>query len=93
MRFTVRVRPAAGRTHVGGRWGPDGAPALLVVVAAPAADGRANQAVVDALARAFGVRRSAVRLVSGSSGRTKLVEVDGVEPAALDALMRGGPSG
>ena len=92
MRFTVRVRPAAGRTHVGGRWGPEEAPALLVAVAAPAAAGRANQAVVDALARAFGVRRSAVRLVSGSSGRTKLVEVDGVEPAALDALMGTEPS-
>ncbi len=93
MRFTVRVRPSAGRTQVGGRWGPDAAPALLVVVAAPAADGRANQAVVDALARAFGVRRSAVRLVSGSSGRTKLVEVDGVGPADLDALMGSETSG
>ncbi len=93
MRFAVRVRPAARRTRVGGRWGPADAPALLVAVTAPAAEGRANQAVVDALARALGVRRSAVRLVSGGSGRTKLVEVDDVEPEAVEALMRAEPAG
>jgi uncharacterized protein YggU (UPF0235/DUF167 family) len=72
---------------VGGRWGPDDDPALVVRVHPPAADGRANAAVVAALAEAFGVRRDAVRIVTGATSRTKLVEVDGVDAAAVAALL------
>lgn len=90
MRIRVRVHPGAKRTEVGGRYGPDDAPALVVRVGAPATDGRANAAVVEALADALGVRRHAVRLVAGASSRTKLVEVDGVSPEAVEALMAGG---
>jgi len=54
---------------------------------APATDGRANAAVLDALADALGVRPRAVRLVSGASSRSKVVEVDGIAPGAVDALM------
>ncbi len=87
MRIRVRVLPGARRTEVGGRYGPENIPALVVRVVAPATDGRANAAVLDALADAFGVRPRAVRLVSGASSRSKVVEVDGVAPGAVDALM------
>ncbi len=87
MRIRVRVHPGARRTEVGGRYGPENIPALVVRVVAPATDGRANAAVLDALADAFGVRPRAVRLVSGASSRSKVVEVDGVAPGAVDALM------
>ena len=90
MRIRVRVHPGSRRTEVAGRTGPDDAPALVVRVVAPAADGRANAAVVDALAEAFGIRRRAVRLVTGASSRTKVVEVDGVSADALSALMAAG---
>lgn len=87
MRVTVRVRPGAARTAVGGRYGDDEPPVLVVAVQAPAAEGRANTAVVDAVADAFGVRRPAVRIVSGGSSRTKVVEVTGADPARLEALL------
>ncbi|NUT51213.1 MAG: DUF167 domain-containing protein, partial [Saccharothrix sp.] len=51
FRFAIRVKPGAKREAVGGRWG-DGA--LVVAVAAPAVEGKANEAVRKALARAFG---------------------------------------
>jgi uncharacterized protein YggU (UPF0235/DUF167 family) len=92
LRFAVRVQPGARRTEVGGRWaggddrdGGDGG-VLMVRVRAPAVDGKANAAVLDALADALGVRSGAVRL-RGARGRTKLVEVDGVAPAALARLL------
>lgn len=87
MRIRVRVHPGAKKTEVGGRAGPDDAPALVVRVSAPATDGRANAAVIEALAEALGVRRRAVHLIAGASSRTKLVEVEGVSPATVDALM------
>lgn len=90
MRVTVRVRPGASRTHVGGRYGSGEPPVLLVAVTAPAVDGRANAAVLVAVAQALGVRRDDVRLVRGERARTKLLDVTGVERGALDALLAPG---
>jgi uncharacterized protein YggU (UPF0235/DUF167 family) len=50
---------------------------LRVRVAAPPVDGAANEALVRLLASELGVARSAVRLVSGATARTKRIEVDG----------------
>lgn len=87
MRVTVRVHPASKRSSVGGRYGDSDPPVLVVRVAAPATDGRANDAVLDAMAAAFRVPRRAVRLVSGMRSRTKVVEVQGADPAVLAALV------
>lgn len=84
LRFAVRVRPGASRTRVGGRYGPDDL--LVVAVTARAVDGAATEAVLAALAGAFEVPRRAVRLVSGATARTKVVEVAG-EPEALGGTL------
>jgi uncharacterized protein YggU (UPF0235/DUF167 family) len=52
-------------------------------------EGQANEAALAALARAFGVRRRSVTLVTGAASRTKIVDVDGGEQAALDRLLAG----
>jgi hypothetical protein len=85
VRVTIRVRPGAGRTAVGGEH--DGA--LVVRVGARAVDGRATEAALAAVATAFGVRRSAVTLVTGATSRTKVVDVDGGTDDALRALLAG----
>jgi uncharacterized protein YggU (UPF0235/DUF167 family) len=66
--------------------------ALIVRVTARAADGKATDAALTALAMAFGVRPRAVTLVSGATSRTKIVDVDGGEPAVLERLLAGGAS-
>jgi uncharacterized protein len=88
MRITVRVRPGASRTRVGGRWG-DGE-VLGVSVGARAVDGAATAAVLAAVAEAFGVRERNVTLVTGQHSRTKVVEVavdDDRGRRTLDALL------
>lgn len=50
---------------------------LRVRVTAPPIDGKANAAVERLLARALGLPKSAVRVVSGAQGREKTVAVDG----------------
>ena len=87
VRVSVRVYPGARQTSVGGRYGDGDPPVLIVRVTAPAVDGKANRAVVDALATALGVRPSAVTIASGISARTKVIEVTGVDPKAVDRLL------
>ncbi|HEX6357838.1 DUF167 domain-containing protein [Actinophytocola sp.] len=70
-RFGVRVKPGAKREAVGGSHGG----ALVVAVTAPAIEGKANEAVRKALAKAFGVRKQDVTIVTGERGRDKIVEV------------------
>jgi hypothetical protein len=86
--MNVRVHPAARRTKVGGRYGTSEPPVLIVRVNAPATDGRANAAVIEALALAFAVKPREVHLVAGQSSRNKVVEVAGADPTTLTALLR-----
>ncbi|HVZ88915.1 MAG TPA: DUF167 domain-containing protein [Polyangia bacterium] len=79
----VQVVPRASRTAVG----PAVGERLRVAVTSPPVDGAANAAVIDALADAFGVRRSAVQIVRGERGRQKTVTIAGGTPAALERLL------
>jgi uncharacterized protein len=90
MRVLLRVKPGASRTAVGGQYDGAAGPALVVAVAARAVEGQATKAVLDAIAAAFGVRRSAVTLVRGSTSRDKLVDVEGADTeirARLEGLL------
>jgi uncharacterized protein YggU (UPF0235/DUF167 family) len=90
MRIVVRVSPRAPATKVGGRYGDSEPPVLIVRVAAPAVDGKANAATVRALADALGVPHGLVRIVTGERARTKVVEVESANPDVVAALLRGG---
>ena len=65
----MRVRPGAARTAVGGRRGD----ALVVCVTARPAGGAATQAALRAVAKAFGVPRRDVTLVTGATSRDKVI--------------------
>ena len=54
------------------------ADAIRLRLRAPPVDGAANDALIRFLAAKLNVPRSAVKLVSGLTGRTKLVAVTGV---------------
>jgi uncharacterized protein len=83
MRIAIRVRPGSAHPGVGGEHGG----ALVVRVSARAVDGKATEAALAAVADAFAVRRGAVRLVSGASSRTKIVDIDAVDPRVLAGLL------
>ena len=49
---------------------------LKVYVNAPAADGKANKAVIKAIAEHMQVRKSAITIIKGLRSRNKTIEVD-----------------
>ena len=61
--------------------------ALVVRVTARAVDGRATQAALAAVAEALDVSGSDIRLVTGATSRTKVVEVQGADPRRVERLM------
>ena len=74
VRLTLHVQPKASHTGLAGLHGD----AIKVRVAAPPVDGAANAELVRFLAELLGVARAAVEIVSGESGRRKVVTVRGV---------------
>lgn len=86
MRLSIRVRPGAGRTAVGGRYGDEGA--LVVAVRERAVDGAATEAAIRAVAGAFGLSLAQVRLVTGRTARTKILELDGSPEDLRERLQR-----
>jgi len=85
VRITVWVRPGSARPGVGGERGG----ALVVQVSKRAVDGQATEAALAAVAAAFGVPRRSVTLVAGAASRTKILEVEGADPALLQRLLTG----
>jgi uncharacterized protein (TIGR00251 family) len=60
---------------------------LRVKVAAPAVEGKANDALVAFLAELLGVRPWQVSIVRGAHAKSKVVKVKGLEQAELTARL------
>lgn len=71
----LRVVPNARRSKVVGEYGE----AIKLKIAAPAVEGKANEALLQFVASHLGVPRRAVELISGEKSRDKTVEVDGLD--------------
>jgi uncharacterized protein len=74
VRFGVHLQPRASRNEIAGE--RDGA--LRVRLTAPPVDNAANAALVELLAKALGIARRDIRIVSGATSRRKVVEIHGV---------------
>lgn len=82
VRFAVHVQPRSSRPGIDGLHGD----ALRLRVSAPPVEGAANDDVIDVIAEGLHVSRRAVRIVSGATGRAKVVEVEGVTAGQVRAL-------
>ena len=86
--IALRVTPRGGRDDIDGvETLADGRAVLKVRVRAIADGGEANRAVTELLARALGVTKASVRLLSGATSRRKQMAVDG-DPARLGEALR-----
>lgn len=82
----LRVIPRAKRSEVVGMM-EDGR--LKIKIKSPPVDGKANQALIDLLAKVLGIKRGAIGILSGAAARNKQVAIYGMgEREALNKLMK-----
>lgn len=90
---TVRIRltPGARKTGVQGfadeAGGADAGRLLKISVNAVAEDGKANRALIDFLAREWGLPKSAFSLLAGDTSRQKTLLVETADPHGLCAQL------
>ena len=70
MKIQVKVKPNSRTEDVS----QEGA-SFIVRVKEPPSEGKANQAVIELLAKHFGVPKSQVRILSGFRSRNKEIEI------------------
>ena len=84
-RVRLRVSPGARRCELVGRHG-DG---WKVRVTAPPEDGRANDALLNLLAKRLDLPRRSLSIVSGHTSREKVVRLDGIGRAESERRLEG----
>ena len=72
--FKIKVQPKASKNQICGLIGD----ALKLRITAPPVDGAANEAVVKYFASFFKVSRSQIEILSGHTGRNKVIKINGV---------------
>jgi uncharacterized protein (TIGR00251 family) len=77
----VQAQPGAKRTEIVGLYGDS----IKVRLASPPVDGKANDCLIEFLARRLSVKRGQIAIVRGTSSRRKdvLVAASGLRPEAL----------
>ena len=84
----LRVTPHGGRDDIDGvETLANGRAVVKVRVRAIADGGEANRAVTELLAKALGVPKAKVRILSGATSRLKQIAVEG-DPAKLGESLR-----
>ena len=79
----VALKPQSRREGVSGLQ----ADYLKVAVKAPAVEGKANRALIDALARLFGCSRSQVAIEQGQACRNKLVSFVDLDKSRILSIL------
>ena len=82
-RLRLRVSPGARRNELVGRHGEG----WKIRVAAPPEGGRANDAVLDLLARKLSLPRQSLSIVSGQAAREKIVQMEGIDRAETERRL------
>ncbi|MGY3584410.1 uncharacterized protein (TIGR00251 family) [Bradyrhizobium sp. USDA 4341] len=86
--IALRVTPRGGRDDIDGiETLANGRSVVKVRVRAIAEGGEANRAVTELLAKALGVPKARVKLLSGATSRLKQVAVDG-DPRQLGDTLK-----
>ena len=69
--LNIRVQPRASRNEIAGPVGDQ----LKIRLTTPPVDGKANKHLLEFLAKACGVNKNQVELLSGTSARNKRVSI------------------
>ena len=82
-RLSLKVVPGSSRDEIVGWLGDS----LKVKVKSPPEKGRANEAVIALLAERLRIDASSIAMVSGHGSPAKVVDIDGMDAAAIRAAF------
>ena len=89
---SLRVSPKASRSAILGPQQSDTGQVLKVAVTAPPDKGKANEAVIALIAKAFGIAKCDVTLISGAADRRKVLRLHGDPQTLAAAAEKWSPS-
>jgi uncharacterized protein (TIGR00251 family) len=85
VELDVLVVPRSSRNQIAGEH--DGR--LKVQLNAPPVDGEANAALIELMAKTFGIKKKDVEIVSGETGRRKRIRLKGTSTQEVLAAISG----
>jgi len=84
MRLAVRVLPRSSRNSI--EWEQE---TLKVRLTAPPVEGAANEALIALLAERLDLPKRSISIVSGATGRQKIVEIVGMAEEEVEKRLQG----
>jgi uncharacterized protein len=82
-RLEVYIQPRASKSEVAGMHGG----VIKIRIAAPAVANAANLALMEFVAETLGIAKRSVRIVSGTTSRRKVLEIEGVTDEQIAAKL------
>ena len=83
MRLAVRVLPRSSRNSI--EWEQE---TLKVRLTAPPVEGAANEALIALLAERLDLPKRSISIVSGATGRQKIVEIVGMAEEEVEKRLQ-----
>jgi uncharacterized protein (TIGR00251 family) len=82
LTIKIKVEPRSSKSGVVGPYGD----ALKVKLTSPPVEGKANKELIEVLAKAFGVAKKDVEIISGQSSKNKIVKLRNV-PSKAESIL------
>ena len=82
--LNIHATPRASKSQVQGLHGD----ALKVRLQAPPVDGKANEALLEFLAKTLGIPQRQISLVSGQTNRQKRIAIHGLTAGIIERILR-----
>lgn len=84
IRFSVTIQPRASRNEISGVHNGT----LKIKLTSPPVEGAANKACIRLLGKILGIAPSRITILSGATGRNKVIEVADMEETAFLEKLR-----
>ena len=82
--LNVRAQPRSSKAGLDGLWGED---AVKVRIRSAPVDGKANKELIETLADAFDVPKSAVEFKGGETSKTKRILLAGLDAESVAKIL------
>lgn len=82
LTIKIKVEPRSSKSGIVGPYGD----ALKVKLTSPPVEGKANKELIEVLAKAFGVAKKDIEIISGESSKNKIIKLRSV-PSKSESLL------